>query len=93
MRENDLEYKEFLHLLRYELSKVQRPANEIILDDEDVMKVLKISKRSLQYLKADRTIPFHHFGHSPRTYYLLSDILDILKENRMESISNDLKLK
>ena len=94
MRESNLEYKEILHLLRHELSKIQRPANEIILDDEDVMRFLKISKRNLQYLKADRTIPYHHFGHnSPRTYYLLSDILDILKENRIESIPNYMRIK
>lgn len=81
-------------MLRYEIQRIQRPADEIILDDEDVMRRLKISKRKLQYLKADRIIPFHTLEpSSSRTYYFLSDILDLLKENRIEGISNTLKIK
>ena len=74
--------------------QAQRPADEIILDDEDVMRHLKISKRKLQYLKADKVIPIHFFEPgSPRTYYLLSDILQIFKENRVESITNEKRIK
>lgn len=88
------ELREFLHLLRHEIQQAQRPANEIILDDESVMRMLGISKRTLQYMKAHRVIPSHRFDKSsPRTYYLLSDILDILKENRIEAISNNIKIK
>ena len=49
------ELKEFFYLIRYEIQQAQRPADEIILDDEDVMRHLKISKRKLQYLKADKS--------------------------------------
>ena len=88
------ELKDILYLIRYEIQQAQRPANEIILDDEDVMRHLKISKRKLQYLKADKAIPVHFFEPgSPRTYYLLSDILQILKENRIESITNEKRIK
>lgn len=88
------ELKEFFYLFRHEIQHVQRPADEIILDDEDVMKHLKISKRKLQYLKADNIIPYHFFEPGgPRTYYLLSDILQILKENRIESVSNKKRIK
>ncbi len=82
------ELKEFLHLLRFEIQQNQRPAEEIILDDEDVMLRLKISKRKLQYMKAEGSIPFHRLEpESSRTYYLLSDILEILKKNRVESVN------
>ena len=88
------ELREFLHLIRYEVQQAQRPANEIILDDEAVMRILGISKRTLQYMKVNRVIPSHRFDKSsPRTYYLLSDLLTILKENRTEAISKDLKIK
>ena len=88
------ELKEFFYLIRYEMQQAQRPADEIILDDEDVMRHLKISKRKLQYLKAYKVIPIHFFEPGgPRTYYLLSDILQILKENRVESITNEKRIK
>lgn len=88
------ELREFFHLIRYEIQQAQRPADEIILDDEDVMRQLKISKRKLQYLKADNIIPIHYLEpDGPRTYYLLSDILQILKENRIESITNSKRIK
>ena len=93
MQRNSPSYQELIHLLRYELSQIQRPASEIIMDDNDVMAQLKISKRTLQYLKKDEIIPIHKFGpNSPRTYYLLSDILDVLKKNRVESITNRKKI-
>jgi hypothetical protein len=82
------ELKEFIHVLRHEVQQTQRPADEIILDDNDVMKTLKISKRKLQYLKADGVIPTHKLEpDSSRTYYLLGDILDILKKNRIDPIN------
>ena len=92
MERNSPSYQEFIHLLRYELSQMLRPASEIIMDDNDVMAQLKISKRTLQYLKG-RIIPIHKLDpNSPRTYYLLSDILDVLKKNRVESITNKRKI-
>ena len=93
MERNSPSYQEFIHLLRYELSQMVRPASEIIMDDNDVMAQLKISKRTLQYLKKDEIIPIHKLDpNSPRTYYLLSDILDVLKKNRVESITNKRKI-
>lgn len=88
------ELKEILSLIRYEIQQAQRPADEVILDDQDVMRHLKISRRKLQYLKAYGIIPIHYLEpDKPRTYYLLSDILYILKENRIESFTNTKKIK
>lgn len=85
--------KEFLRILQYEIQQAQRPANEIVLDDQKVMEILKISKRKLQYLKSQRVIPYHTPKSGNRTYYLLSDILDWLKTNRVENISAQLRIK
>lgn len=85
------ELKELVSIIRQEIQQAQRPAEEVVLDDQDVMKMLKISKRKLQYLKAGLQIPFHTPAGGSRTYYLLSDILNWLKESRTESISNTRK--
>ena len=88
------ELRDLIHMIRHEVQQSQRPADEVILDDEDVMRKLKISKRKLQYLKADRILPFHTLdSNSPRTYYFLSDILQLLQENRMESIVDRKRIK
>ena len=79
---------EFIRILRYEVQQAQRPANEIILDDEAVMAMLKICKRKLQTLISEKKIPTHKFDpDSPRRYYLLSDLLDILRKNRIEAVT------
>ena len=72
--------KKFFQLLLQELDKRQRPSNEIVLSDEEVQGMLKISKRTLQYLKSDGVLtPRKLYEGSTRSYYLLSDILDHLK--------------
>jgi hypothetical protein len=87
------ELKEFILILRHEIQQAQRPANEILLDDNDVMKMLKISKRKLQYLKSGGSIPYHTPAGGVRTYFLLSDILEWVKISRTESLNNNLKFK
>jgi hypothetical protein len=85
------ELKEFFLLMRHEIQHAQRPADEIILCDEDVMKILKISKRKLQYMKSERSISYSLL--KTRSYYLLSDILEILKETRIEGFAKDIRIK
>ena len=80
------EIKELLELFKHEVRQAQRPADEVLLSDEEVMKMLGISKRTLQYIKSERTIPFTILRS--RSYFYLSDILNTLQENRIESISN-----
>lgn len=80
--------KELIYIFRYEIQKAQRAANEVILYDQDVMKLLHISKRKLDYLKAGRVIPYSQPQPHSSCYYLLSDILDWLNKSRVESFSN-----
>jgi hypothetical protein len=81
-----------LQSIRHELAKCQRPADEIILNDEDVMKMLKISKRKLQYMRSVRLIPYYRPDGQVQTYYLLSDILDWLEKAKTDSIANSLRI-
>lgn len=85
------EIKELISLFRYEIQKAQRPAKEVVLNDQNVMKMLKISKRKLDYMKANREIPFNRPHPHSRSYYLLADILDWLNKSRVESIENQRK--
>ena len=80
------ELKEILGLFRNEIQKNQLPPERVILDDQDVMRMLKISKRRLQYMKSDGSIPYHTIGK--RTYYLQSDLLALLNDNRHEAIKS-----
>jgi len=82
------ELKEFLLIIRHEIQQAQRPAEEVILTDEDVIRILKISKRTLNYMKANREIPFHQPRVHSSCYYLLADILHWISNARFESLAN-----
>jgi len=86
------ELKQFVHLLRYEVQQAQRPANEIVLDDETTMKILRISKRTLATMKAERTIPYSQERKGTPCRYLLSDVLDYVNKYRIESYENQRKI-
>jgi len=49
------------------------------LDNQDVMQALHISKRTLQTLRTNGTLPYSRIGN--KIYYLKSDILKILSDN------------
>ena len=86
------ELKELVRVIRHEIQQAQRPPDQIILVDQDVMQILKISKRKLEYLKSEKEIPYHKPKQRSSAYYLLSDILNWLQKNRVESINNKCKL-
>ena len=47
------------------ISRVSLPADQVILDDVDVMNMLKISKRKLATLRAERRIKFYRTDDDP----------------------------
>ena len=77
--------KELIRAFRHEMQQAQRPSNEVILDDVDVMKLLKISKRTLCTLRARHEIPFYQPRPHSSSYYILADILEWLNESKIES--------
>lgn len=54
------------------------------LDSQDVLLMLHISKRKLQYLRNKKTIPFSRINN--KFYYKASDIDEYLKKHYNESI-------
>lgn len=62
------ELKLFLQDLEERFLRSHLPPDQIILDDYDVMKMLKISKRKLADMRAKRQIKFHPTGKRPVEY-------------------------
>jgi hypothetical protein len=81
-KKNDLTPQEIVRLLPDKMFQRHRAAHEMFLGELDVMRMLQISRRKLHYLRARRTIVSYRCGPKHRrTYYLLSNILDSLKQN------------
>ncbi len=57
----------------------ETPLSERWLDNQDVMLLLKISKRTLQSYRDERKVPFSQVGN--KIYYKASDIEKFLKKN------------
>ena len=76
---------EFLLNIRDIISTSQRPANEVILNNEKLCAFLDISPRQAAYLRARREISYSRVGG--KIYYRLSDVLDLIKRNEVKAIS------
>lgn len=81
------ELADFLKDVEDRVNKALRPANEVILDDLELQRILYISKRTSASLREQRLIPFHK--SQGKIYYLLSDVLEYIKRNRVEAASQD----
>ncbi len=55
------------------------PLTEKWLDNQEVCILLKISKRTLQYYRDEKTLPFSQYGN--KIYYKATDIEKFLEEN------------
>ena len=77
-------YEELIRDFRQELFNNQRPPNEIILDEVDFCKLLKISKRHAANLRANRLISYSKSGG--KIYYLLSNVLEFIEKNQIRCI-------
>ena len=85
------ELKQLINIVREEVQRHQRPACETILHDEDVMGLLGISKRKLEYMKSDREIPYYD-PPMQRDYFILSEILDWLSQYKKDTLENSRRI-
>ncbi len=51
---------------------------EVLLDNQDVLQLLKISSRSLQRYRTDKKLPY--YAISGKLYYKLSDVHQLIRE-------------
>ena len=83
--------EEYLREILLKIEEAKRPAEEIILDDIDLQKLLKCSKRKNAQLREQRAIPYSKIGG--KVYYTLADVLRYIERNRVPSIEESLKIK
>ncbi|MEI7474825.1 MAG: helix-turn-helix domain-containing protein [bacterium] len=79
--------EEFFKKLQNELLQMQRPANEVILDDFDFCKFLKISSRHSANLRKRGKITYSKSGG--KIYYRLSNILDFIIKDEIKCIDQN----
>lgn len=51
---------------------------EVLLDNQDVLQLLKISSRSLQRYRTDKKLPYYTI--SGKLYYKLSDVHQLIRQ-------------
>jgi hypothetical protein len=68
------------------MENVDKPPEYIILDDVDLRNFLNVSKRTVAYWREKREITYSKLGG--KTYYRLSDILDLIKKNEVTAIKS-----
>jgi len=83
--------QEFLKEIRKEVLSTKRPPEEIILDETQLCELLHISKRHAADLRKEGIIKYSKVGG--KLYYLLSDVLDMIKRYQINTPSNKLKFK
>lgn len=73
---SETEILELLKDIHARLEQVQRPANEVILDDVDLRNMLKVSKRTTASWRQERLVK--HYWIKGKCFYKLSDILEAM---------------
>jgi hypothetical protein len=86
------ELKEFVKLLRHEIQQAQRPANEIVLNDEEVMKILSVCKRTLCTMKSEKVIAYSQEATGKPSRFLLSDVIAYINKHRIDTIESQRKI-
>ncbi|MFP8892187.1 helix-turn-helix domain-containing protein [Chryseobacterium sp. EZn1] len=70
-------------ILGEKLSRKQNDLNSIdgeqLLDNQDVLQLLKISARSLQRYRSDKRLPYYTI--SGKLYYKLSDVHQLIRDS------------
>lgn len=87
-------YPELAEVLKHideRVAAASCPPEQEIWDNKRLCKELNISIRTAAYLRSKKILPYHKV--EGLIYYLKSDVLNMLKRNRVGSIENKLKIK
>ena len=66
-------------LMKSEKTNNRKKLSETWLDNQEVMDILKISPRTLQAMRDNKTLPFSKVGG--KIYYRATDVEKLLKDN------------
>ena len=83
--------QEFIKEIRKEVLSTKRPPEEIILDETQLCELLHISKRHAADLRKEGILKYSKVGG--KIYYLLSDVLEMIKKHRIENPFYNSKFK
>ncbi|MCD9616033.1 MULTISPECIES: helix-turn-helix domain-containing protein [Chryseobacterium] len=67
---------EKIHVKQNEITSID---GEQLLDNQDVLQMLKISSRTLQRYRSDKKLPYYTI--SGKLYYKLSDVHQLIRES------------
>ena len=87
-------YPELVEILQHideRIATASCPPEQEIWDNRRLCKELNISIRTASYMRSKKLLPYHKV--EGLIYYLKSDVLNMLKKRRVESISNKIKIK
>ena len=87
----NLTANEIAEIFRYELHEAKRPAEELILNDAELCRMLKVSKRTTASWRAEGVLAYHKVGGI--VFYLYADVLKMIKANRVEPVQEILKVR
>lgn len=79
---NSPEAQEFIRVLKSEVLKFQRPADQVIIDEVELCNILHISKRHAADLRREGKIKYAKDGG--KLFYKLSWILDYIGFYKVE---------
>jgi hypothetical protein len=60
------------------IEKSNRPAEEVILDDLDIQKLLKVSRRTTLNYRKSGLLPYHQINKG-KIFYILSEVITAIK--------------
>jgi hypothetical protein len=75
---------EFINALKYEFQEWQRPPDQQVIDDVDLQKLLKVSKRTTANYRAQGLICYRLIGG--KIFYLYSEVLEALEKNKIPAL-------
>ncbi len=87
-------YPELVVILQHieeRIASASCPPEQEIWNNRRLCKELNISIRTASYLRSKKLLPYHKV--EGLIYYLKSDVLNMLKKSRVESISNKVRIK
>jgi hypothetical protein len=66
------------------IERLNRPPEQVLLDDVELRQLLKVSKRTTAYLREKELITYSKLGG--KIYYLYSDVLEMISRNQIRRI-------
>lgn len=85
------ELSEILKHIDERIAAASCPPEQEIWDNDRLLKELNISLRTAATLRSKKILPFHKLGGL--LFYLKSDVLEMLKNHRIESYNKKIRIK